>query len=58
LDCLGGTASNLYKENEMLVIVDYEMGNAASIMNMIRRVNTQTTLPVCISSNPSDNEMR
>jgi len=40
----------------MLVIVDYGMGNAASIMNMIRRVNTQTTLPVCISSNPSDIE--
>jgi len=40
----------------MLVIVDYGMGNAASIMNMIQRVSTQTTLPVCISSEPADIE--
>jgi len=40
----------------MLVIVDYGMGNAASIQNMIRRVNTQTVLQPCISSSPSDIE--
>jgi len=32
------------------------MGNAASILNMVRRVNTQTTLPVRISSDPADVE--
>jgi len=32
------------------------MGNAASILNMVRRVNTQATLPVRISSDPADLE--
>jgi len=40
----------------MLVIVDYGMGNAASIMNMIRRVSTPAALPVCISANPAEIE--
>jgi len=40
----------------MLVIVDYGMGNAASIANMIRRVNTRATSSVCISSDPVDIE--
>jgi len=40
----------------LLVIVDYGMGNAASILNMIRRVNTHASLPVRISSDPADIE--
>jgi len=38
----------------MLAIVDYGMGNAASIINMIRRVNTKMPLQPCVSSDPAD----